>query len=360
MQVSQSHSGSSGSVEPLSAAPRTLTRPVGSQAVPWRPFRVAATQSNRSTPRAMPSSRSAGKPDTHKITGRLAGQGGLERLQHAVHDRLGLADREPADGDAGPGAARERALERAAAEVVVGAALEDRPEGLADGGRADGRRSDVRLPDRLPPAPPPASASCLALHRSSHRSVRSIPSQRQLVRRLAGHDVVERHGDVGAEGPLDLHGALGRERAVGAVDVALELDAVLADASEALEREHLEAAGIGEHRARPGGEAVEPAHRANHLLAGAEMQMVGVAEDDLRAGARHVAGLRPRTTPWVPTGMNAGVGTVPCGRVSVPARAGPGWPRAELEHRRAPALAAAASTRSICRRCTRSCRPSAG
>jgi len=31
-------------------------------ALAGRPFRVAATQSNRSTPRAIPSSRSAGKP----------------------------------------------------------------------------------------------------------------------------------------------------------------------------------------------------------------------------------------------------------------------------------------------------------
>ena len=83
-----------------------------------------------------------GKADTHKITGRLAGQGGLEQLQHAVHHRLGLADREPADGDAGPRSARQGALERAQAEVVVGAALEIGPESLAvrrSGGQAVGR-----------------------------------------------------------------------------------------------------------------------------------------------------------------------------------------------------------------------------
>src|SRR5690349_996696 len=33
--------------------------------------------------------------------------------------------------------------------------------------------------------------------------------------------------------------------------------------------------------------------------------------------------LNPRTTPWVPTGMKAGVATVPWGRVSRPARARP-------------------------------------
>src|SRR5262245_15189652 len=36
-----------------------------------------------------------------------------------------------------------------------------------------------------------------------------------------------------------------------------------------------------------------------------------------------IAGVSPLTVPWVPTGINAGVGTVPCGRVRQPARAGP-------------------------------------
>ena len=235
VQVSQSHSGSSGSVDPLSAAPRTLTRPVGSHAVPWRPLRVAATQSNRSMPRAIPSSRSGGKPDAHKITGHVPRQAGLEQLEHPVHHRLGLAHREPADGDAGPGAALEGALERAQPEVVVGAALDDGPERLRTGARRLAASSVV-----------PA-----ALHRSSQRSVRSMPSCASVVRRLAGHHVVERHRDVGAQRPLDLDRALGREGAEAAVDVARELDAVLRDPAQTLEGEHLEAAGVGEHRAGP-------------------------------------------------------------------------------------------------------------
>ena len=77
---------------------------------------------------------------------------------------------------------------------------------------------------------------------------------------------------------------------VRAVHVALEGDAVLRDPPQPLEREDLEAAGVGEHRAVPGGEAVQAAHVADHRLAGPEVQMVGVAEDDLRAGAAHVGG----------------------------------------------------------------------
>jgi hypothetical protein len=47
--------------------------------------------------------------------------------------------------------------------------------------------------------------------------------------------MIERHRDVGAEGPLNLGGALGREEAARAVHVALELDALVADLAEALE-----------------------------------------------------------------------------------------------------------------------------
>jgi len=38
------------------------------------------------------------------------------------------------------------------------------------------------------------------------------------------------------------------------------------------------------------------------------------------------AGESVRTVAWVPTGMNIGVSTVPCGRVSEPERAAPDWP----------------------------------
>ena len=51
-------------ISPLAnpAMPMPMPMPVLVQALPWRPFRVAATQSNRSTPRAIPSSRSCGNP----------------------------------------------------------------------------------------------------------------------------------------------------------------------------------------------------------------------------------------------------------------------------------------------------------
>ena len=108
--------------------------------------------------------------------------------------------------------------------------------------------------------------------------------------RLAGDHVVERHRDIGTERPLDLHGALGRQGPIGAVHMTLKLDPVLADPPETLEREDLEPAGVGEHRARPGGEPVQAAHVADDVLAGTQVQMIRVAEDDLGAGAADVLG----------------------------------------------------------------------
>jgi hypothetical protein len=84
----------------------------------------------------------------------------------------------------------------------------------------------------------------------------SHPLFGQRMRCLSRHHVIERHRDVGAEVPLDLHDALGGERAQGAVDVALELDPVLRDPAQPLQGEHLEAAGVGQHRPAPGGEAL--------------------------------------------------------------------------------------------------------
>ena len=211
-------------------------------------------------------------------------------------------------------------VERAPAKLVVGAALDDGPEGLR-GGR--------------PPVCPPARqrlVRCLAAVQPAQGALHAVEGQ--LVRRLARDHVVERHGDVGAERPLDLHGALGRQRAVGAVDVRLELDAVLADPAEPFEREHLEAARIGEHGPPPGGEPVEPAHVADDLLAGTEVQVVGVAQDDLRAGALDVAGAQAADHA---VGADRHEGRGLDGAVGQRERAGPGVAlrgvQAEPEHR---------------------------
>ena len=67
---------------------------------------------------------------------------------------------------------------------------------------------------------------------------------------------------------------------LGAVDMASELTAFLLQFADAGEREDLEAAAVGEHGALEAVEAVEAASLFDDAGAGAEVEVVGVAEDD--------------------------------------------------------------------------------
>ena len=56
------------------------------------------------------------------------------------------------------------------------------------------------------------------------------------------------------------------------------------------QRKDLKAAAVGEHRAFPGREAVHAAGAFEDLHAGAQVEVIGVCQDDLRAGfVAHVA-----------------------------------------------------------------------
>ncbi len=118
-------------------------------------------------------------------------------------------------------------------------------------------------------------------HRERHRAARRV------LRRREGRAFVERHGDVGIEEMLDLDRALGRQAMLAAVEMRAEDDAALVDLAQGGERHHLKAAGIGEDRRRPVHEAVKPALCRDALRARPQHEMIGVAEDDLRAGARN-------------------------------------------------------------------------
>ncbi len=104
-----------------------------------------------------------------------------------------------------------------------------------------------------------------------------------VARGAARRALVEAHGDVRAERALDAHRDLGREALGGAVVDGAERDAVVVDPRRVEQREDLEAARVGEQGARPAHEAVQAAELLDQLLAGPQVQVVGVAEDDLRA-----------------------------------------------------------------------------
>jgi hypothetical protein len=126
-----------------------------------------------------------------------------------------------------------------------------------------------------------------------------------------GGQLVEGEDDVGTQAVLDAHRHLGGEPVGRAVEVAAEGDAVVVDVGETVlvggddvgglgrgvhrqrlaepgaEAHDLEAAGVGEGRAGPAHEPAEPAGLLHDVVAGLEVQVVGVGEQGLRAELGH-------------------------------------------------------------------------
>src|SRR5262249_18334635 len=70
---------------------------------------------------------------------------------------------------------------------------------------------------------------------------------------------------------------------LGAVKVGTKADALIGDFSKFGQTEYLITAGIGENGPVPGHEFVQTAQLANPLVAGTQIKVVGIAENDLRA-----------------------------------------------------------------------------
>ena len=83
----------------------------------------------------------------------------------------------------------------------------------------------------------------------------------------------------------------GVNRTARSIDVAPEVDTVLIDGAQRLEREHLESARIRDDGTVPSHEAVQATQVADHLIAGPEMQVIGVGQDHPRADGMHVGGV---------------------------------------------------------------------
>jgi hypothetical protein len=103
--------------------------------------------------------------------------------------------------------------------------------------------------------------------------------------------LVKSHADVGAESDLDVDGVLGGKKVRTAVEVGAEADTIVSDFAERAERKDLKTAGVSEDGARPTDEAMQAAHAADGLVAGTQIEVVGIAEDDFRAeGLKRVLG----------------------------------------------------------------------
>ena len=125
--------------------------------------------------------------------------------------------------------------------------------------------------------------------------------------------MVQAHGDVGPECFLDRHRPLGRQLEQAAVEVRPERHALVGDPVAVGQAEDLEPARIGEDRTVPAHERVQAAERLARPLRRAEGEVIGIRQQHPRAGRPELVGREPLTVACVPTGMNAGVSTVPCG-----------------------------------------------
>ena len=100
--------------------------------------------------------------------------------------------------------------------------------------------------------------------------------------------LVEHHRDIGAELGLNVGRPLGSQQVRRTVEMRSKLGAVFGDAPALGQAEHLIAAAVGQDRPVPPDEAMQTAGASDERVARSEIQVVGVAEDDL--GAEPLAG----------------------------------------------------------------------
>jgi len=98
------------------------------------------------------------------------------------------------------------------------------------------------------------------------------------------------HHHVGAELTLDVDGPLGREDLRRAVHVRLEDDLVVVDPAQVGQREDLKAPAVGKEGPVPAHHEVQPAEVGYHVGAGAEHQVIRIAQDHLRPSRANMVG----------------------------------------------------------------------
>ncbi len=68
----------------------------------------------------------------------------------------------------------------------------------------------------------------------------------------------------------------------GAIDMRLKEDALFLDLPRARQGKYLVAAAVRQYRPAPSAELMQPARLFQHLETGPQVEMIGIAKDDLR------------------------------------------------------------------------------
>ena len=103
-----------------------------------------------------------------------------------------------------------------------------------------------------------------------------------LFRSRQSHQIVEDHHDVATQVVLDIEHLGGGEVVFAAVDVAAKHDPFVVGFGDVAETESLETAAVGQKAAIVSGKTVQAPHLRHRMVTGAQVEMVGIGQDDLR------------------------------------------------------------------------------
>ena len=95
------------------------------------------------------------------------------------------------------------------------------------------------------------------------------------------HTLVKRHGDITAQMRLDAHAFLRPHKNPVAVQMGSKGHALFLNLAETGKGKYLKAAAVSQNRAIPPHELVKTSQGLDHVITGAQMKMVGIAQFDL-------------------------------------------------------------------------------
>ena len=206
------------------------------------------------------------RTDSHQITGTVLGQDLIHHLDHLIHHLRRLTHSQTTNRGASTVVQLcqhiTHMLGSILAQILISTAL------------YDGEQCLVIAIDRF------------SLVETFHASFQPALCQPQtlfgiLVVALSWRTFVERHHDVGANHSLGIHHVFWRKYMPGTIDMTLELATFLTQLADACQREYLKAARVCQYRTVPGVELMQSASLSEDMKSRSQIQMIGIAENDL-------------------------------------------------------------------------------
>ena len=158
--------------------------------------------------------------------------------------------------------------------------------------------------------------------RQSHR----LP--RPLIRRRMLDTLIKHHRNIRPQSNLHIHRVLRREEMFAPIQMRPKLHPFRRNLPQPAQTEHLKPTRVRQHRPLPTHKPMHSTHPPHQLMPRPQIEMIRIRQNDLRAlPPRQSPPAHPARTAFteaaVPTGINTGVSTTPCGSVNRPLRPPP-------------------------------------